>query len=120
MKMRIAAVLVGVFAIMSSARVAHAGDQDFTLVNKTGVTITHVLVSPHDDNNWGEDVLGKDTLADDDSVEIRFSRSETSEFWDLKIIDKEGNSIVWGNLNLLKISKVKLHFDGKVATADLE
>ncbi len=120
MKMRIAAVLVGVCAMLSSARVARAGDQDFTLVNKTGITISHVLVSPHDDNNWGEDVLGKDTLADDDSVEIKFSRSESAEFWDLKVVDKDGNSIVWANLNLLKISKIKLHLDGQKATAELE
>ena len=106
--------------MLFTSKAAHAGDQDFTLVNKTGISISHVLVSPHDDNSWGEDVLGKDTLADDDSVEIKFSRHETAEFWDLKIVDKDGNSITWGNLNLLKISKIKLHWDGKTATADLE
>ncbi len=120
MKIRIAALLVGISAMLFTSKVAHAGDQDFTLVNKTGVTISHVMVSPHDDNNWGEDVLGKDTLGDDESVEIKFSRSETAEYWDLKIIDKDGNSIVWGHLNLLKISKIKIHYDGKSATAELE
>jgi len=120
MKIRVAALLVGVCAMLFTSKVAHAGDQDFTLVNKTGVTITHVLVSPHDDNEWGEDVLGKDTLGDDENVEIKFSRHETAEFWDLKVIDKDGHTITWGHLNLLKISKITIHFDGKNATADLE
>jgi hypothetical protein len=120
MKIRVAALLVGVCAMLFTSKAAHAGDQDFTLVNKTGFTITKVLVAPHDDEEWGDDIMGKDTLGDDESVEIKFSRKETAEMWDLKVFDKDGHTITWSNLNLLKISKITLHFDGSKATADLE
>jgi hypothetical protein len=108
------------FAIVLCANVAHAGDQDFTLVNKTGVTIHNLHVSPHDENSWGEDVLGKDTLDDGEEVEVKFSRSEAAEDWDLQVKDKDGNSISWANLRLTKISKIIIHLEDGKATATLE
>ncbi|HYY58423.1 MAG TPA: hypothetical protein VE842_13905 [Pyrinomonadaceae bacterium] len=96
------------------------GRQDFTLVNDTGVTINELFVSPHSSNEWEEDVLGQDQLADGESVNIHFSRSEKAAKWDLKVTDKEGNSIEWADLNLLEISKVTLHYENGRAWADVE
>lgn len=96
--------------------------QDFTLVNATGVEIDKVFISPHDVDDWQEDILGQDTLPSGQSVDIKFHRNETAAMWDLRIEDKQGNYIEWENLNLLKISKITLHFDkasGK-ATAETE
>ncbi len=91
-----------------------AGKQDFTVVNKTGVEIHELYVSPHSSDDWEEDVLGKDTLADGDSQDITFDRKSTAKMWDLKIVDGKGNSIEWTSLNLLEISKVTLKYaDGK-------
>jgi hypothetical protein len=108
--------LVAVMAVtlLVASLAAAQGKQDFTLHNNTGVEIHKLFISPHDTNEWEEDILGKDTLADGDSLEINFSRKETAKMWDLKIVDKEGTSIEWENLNLLEISEVTLHFkDGK-------
>ncbi|HEX8137787.1 MAG TPA: hypothetical protein VF544_09380 [Pyrinomonadaceae bacterium] len=96
------------------------GAQDFTLENQTGVSINELYVSPHTSNDWEEDILGVDTLADGDSVDIHFDRSEKSALWDLKVVDKSGNSITWENLNLLKISKLTLHYKNGKAWADVE
>src|SRR5437879_1477794 len=67
--------------------------QDFTLVNKTGVEIHKVYISPHDKDDWEEDILGKDTLPNGDNVDIKFHRSETAENWDLRVEDSKGNEI---------------------------
>ncbi|HEY6188098.1 MAG TPA: hypothetical protein VIW80_10490 [Pyrinomonadaceae bacterium] len=96
------------------------GKQDFTLVNQTGVSINELYVSPHTTNDWEEDILGQDTLANGDSVDITFSRTERAAKWDLKVVDKEGNSIEWENLNLLEISKLTLHYKNGKAWADVE
>jgi hypothetical protein len=96
------------------------GKQDFTLVNQTGVSINELYVSPHTTNDWEEDILGQDTLANGDSVDVTFSRTERSAKWDLKVVDKEGNSIEWESLNLLEISKVTLHYKNGKAWADVE
>lgn len=106
----------------ANSNTSSAAAQDFTLVNQTGVEIDKVFISPSDKDDWEEDVLGKDTLPSGQSVEIKFEREETAANWDLKIEDKEGNGITWENLDLLKISKLTLHYDkasGK-ATADAE
>ena len=94
--------------------------QDFTLVNQTGVEIDKVFISPHDKDDWEEDILGKDTLPNGESVDIKFHRAETAAEWDLRIEDKGGNAIEWENLNLLKISKLTLHYKDGKGTADVE
>ena len=106
----------------ASANTSASAAQDFTLVNETGVEIDKVYISPHDKDDWEEDILGKDTLPSGQSVDIKFHRDETAAEWDLRIEDKGGNAIEWENLNLLKISKVTLHYDQatKKATADME
>jgi hypothetical protein len=94
--------------------------QDFTLVNDTGVEIHKVYISPHDSNDWEEDILGKDTLPSGQSVDIKFHRNEKAAMWDLRVEDSKGNAIEWENLNLLEISKVTLHYKDGKATAETE
>lgn len=90
------------------------------LVNKTGVEIDKVFISPSDSKDWQEDILGQDTLPDGQSVDIKFHRNEKAAKWDLRIEDKQGNSIEWEDLNLLEISKVTLHYSNGKGTAEVE
>jgi len=113
-------LFVSALALFAVRQNALAGDQDFTLVNKTGVEIHALHVSPADANKWGPDILGKDTLEDGQSVEIKFHEDEEAEKWDLRIEDKEGHAIEWEDLNLMKISKVVLHYSDGKATAEVE
>src|SRR2546423_1165962 len=112
------AAAVGITSLVSQA--AFAGDQDFKLVNCTGVVIAKIMVSPHEQSTWGEDIMGRDVLSADEAVDIKFHCNESAEYWDLKVIDKEGHEIVWENLNLLKISKVTLKYDESKPTAVVE
>ena len=84
------------------------GPQDFTLVNKTGLTIMEVYVSPSESDEWEEDVMGKDVLGDGESVDISFDRKETAAKWDLKVVTDKKQSYEWEGLNLLKIEKVTI------------
>ena len=97
-----------------------AGAQDFTLVNSTGVEIDKVFISPHDSDDWEEDILGQDTLPDGQKVDIKFNRAEKAALWDLRVEDSKENSIEWTNLNLLEISKLTLHYKDGKATAVAE
>lgn len=109
-------------AMTLAATASAQGDQDFTVVNATGVEIHELYVSPHSADDWQEDILGRDTLASGEFVDIMFSRKEKTKLWDLRIVDGEGNAIEWENLNLLEISKVTLHYNKKTgkAWADIE
>lgn len=99
---------------------ANAGDQDFTLVNKTGVEIHKMFASPHSKDDWEEDVLGDDTLANGESVDVTFSPKEKAKLWDLRVEDSDGNALEWDSLNLLEISKLTLHYKNGKGTADME
>jgi hypothetical protein len=93
---------------------AYAGEQDFVLVNETGLTIDAFYCSPTTTNDWEEDVLGEDILADEGSVEIRFARDTEACQWDLMIVDEDGDKIVWANIDLCETAKITLFYkDGK-------
>ena len=115
MRRAILGVLAAVVAttVMATAQ----GKQDFTLVNKTGLTISEFYVSPSDDDEWGEDVLGRDVLMHNDKIDISFARKEKACKWDLKIVDEEGDSVVWNNFDLCKAEEITLLYQGKKPTA---
>lgn len=96
------------------------GQQDFTLVNRTGVEIYALYVTPHNANEWGEDILGADTLLSNEELDISFSRKEKAKYWDVRIEDEDGNFIEWDKLNLLEISKVTLYYKNRKPTAIVE
>ena len=107
-------------ATAAASPASQSAAQDFTLVNKTGVEIHAVYISPHDGDDWEEDILGRDTLPEGETVDIKFTRGETAENWDLRIEDSKGNAIEWENLNLLKISKATLFYENGKARAEVE
>jgi len=89
-------VSLSVVALFLTASVfARAGKQDFVLHNETGVEINSLYVSPHDSNDWQEDILGQKTLPNGESVKIAFDNREKKMHWDLKVTDKNGNSLEW-------------------------
>jgi hypothetical protein len=98
---------------ITASAFARPGKQDFILHNQTGVEINSLFVSPHDSNDWEQDVLGQETLASGDSVKIVFEDREKKVHWDLKVTDKDGNSLEWADLNLVEISELTLHWDAK-------
>ena len=103
-----------------TAPASTAAAQDFSLVNSTGVDIDKVFISPHNVDDWEEDILGQDTLPDGEKVDIKFNRTETAPLWDLRVEDDKGNSIEWENLDLLKIAKLTLTYKDGKATAHAE
>jgi hypothetical protein len=108
------ALALGVIAMFLTATAfARRGPQDFILQNKTGFEINSLYVSPHSSDDWEEDILGQDTLADGESLKISFDDRDKHVHWDLKITDHEGNSLEWDDLNLVEISEVTLHWDAK-------
>lgn len=118
--MKVALVAAGLaVAILSSVQLHAAQNRklDFTLVNKTGLTIEEVYVSPSDVDEWGEDVMGKDVLENGGIVEIQFSRKETTCKWDLKIVYEKKNSVTWEELNLCTANEITLRYENKKPTA---
>lgn len=110
----LACALVSVAVSSISAAAPQNRRLDFTLVNKSTYTIVELYVSPTTEDEWGEDILGRDVLGDDEKVDIQFSRGETTCSWDLKIVDDEGDEVTWTKLNLCQANEITLMYeDGK-------
>lgn len=112
------------FAVLALLLVASAGlfaqVFDFTVVNKTGFIIDEVYVSPSDDDEWGDDVLGVDRLADGQSFEIQFDAVYEAvllafgvDKYDLKVVDEDGDEYEYYDLKLEEISQLTLTLDKK-------
>lgn len=105
--------LVATLLATCLATAAHAGDQDFRLVNKTGYQIDSVYVSEANSRAWGRDIMGRDALADEEAVNISFNRAAQACRWDLKVRYNDGDEATWQNLNLCNISRVTLFWNDK-------
>jgi hypothetical protein len=116
------AIVASCLAVVALASITLQATQqrrnlDFTLVNKTGLTINEVYLSPTNDDEWGEDVMGKDVLKNGEKVDITFSSSETECNWDLKIVDEDDDDVEWTKLNLCTANEITLMYEGKKPTA---
>jgi len=107
-------LMLGIVAVLliSFSSFAFAGAQDFTLVNNTGVDIHYVYVTPHHTNDWGSDIMGKDSLVNGSSVGITFSPGDKGTFWDIRVEDQAGNFLEWEHFNLKQISNITLKSNG--------
>lgn len=112
------AAVLGLLSItVPSASVLAAGQQDFSLLNKTGYEIKEVYVSSSASNNWEEDVLGRDVLKDGKIVNISFHSAAKGCKWDLKVVYSDDNSsAVWRGFDLCKITKVTIRYNRKTDT----
>ncbi len=108
------------FVFFAAKSFAQDAKQDFTLVNKTGVVIDQLHITPSDVDEWGEDILGKDVLLSDEECDVTFHPKEKVCLWDMRIADKDDNSITWEDIDLCKYTIITLHWDGKTATATFE
>lgn len=93
------------------ANPAFAGSQDFSIVNATGYNLKHIYVSESNNDNWDEDILGRDLLNDGEELEVSFDRDENTCKWDLKVIYEDSESAIWNGLNLCQVSKVTLRWN---------
>jgi hypothetical protein len=83
--------------------------QDFTLHNETRLEIKEVYISPTAAEDWEEDILGTETLASGDHVDISFTRRR-EDMWDMKVVFRNGKSNIWTKLNLSKITDITISF----------
>jgi hypothetical protein len=95
---------------------ALAGEQDFKLVNKTGYQIDEVYVSRATSKSWGKDMMGKDALANNESVDLSFDAPDSVCKWDMRVKYSDGDTAEWSNLNLCSIETVTLFWDRKNQT----
>jgi hypothetical protein len=90
-------VLTGLCLCLTGAS-ARPPIRDFWALNDTGKEIRYFYVSPHDVTEWGDDVLGRATLADGMGTKIVFPRREGAPCnYDFKLVFADGTNQVYQN-----------------------
>ena len=110
-----------VLFLLLSVTSAVASDLNFTLINKTARSFEGVYITASDNKDWDANILrdGK-VLATGGQIEVRFPRDAKSATWDLNLVDDQGLSITFDDVNLTNADTVTLtDVKGKV-TAEIE
>jgi len=82
--------------------------QNFSITNNTGHTVVTLNVSPTNQDSWGPDILGRDTLGNGESAQITFPRTETQCAWDIKATYDDGGTTDMRNVDLCTVATVTL------------
>jgi hypothetical protein len=113
--------MLGAIILFATVRVVLAATNlDFKLHNHTEKAIHHIYISGHDDNQWGEDVLGKDVLEEDEATEIKFSEGTAAATYDMKVEFEDKSTGVWPSLDLTQITDITLFYKDGVPYAKKE
>ncbi|WP_166039232.1 hypothetical protein [Sphingosinicella sp. YJ22] len=85
-----------------------AAQQDFSVVNNTGHVVMTLNVSPSNENEWGPDILGTDTLANGETAEVTFQRGSDQCLWDIRVTYDDGDTGDMRGVNLCEVATVTL------------
>jgi hypothetical protein len=83
--------------------------QNFTVVNNSGHTVMTLNVSPSNEDSWGPDILGADTVANGQTAEVTFERGQSQCLWDIRVTYDDGDSNDMRGVNLCEVATVTLN-----------
>ncbi|MBV6273100.1 hypothetical protein KVP09_09250 [Alcaligenaceae bacterium CGII-47] len=96
-------IAIGYAALVSGT--ALAANKTVTVVNKTKSVITAIHASNTGTSDWEEDILGRDTLAPGESVDIDMTDGSGACRFDLKAEFEDGTDVVQENLDVCKVGE---------------
>ncbi|MFN8559924.1 MAG: hypothetical protein U0531_22085 [Dehalococcoidia bacterium] len=103
------ALLAVTLTLLLGSDSARADRRDFTLVNRSGVTIFEVYVGPSHEPDWGDDILGSDVIIPGESLDVYFSRYDGNTgscLYDIRVVGADGSEGVLYEVNLCTTTTV--------------
>ena len=86
---------------------ALAARQDFTVINRTGHVIVTMNVSPSSSSRWGQDILGREVLANGEQAAVSFDNDEDQCVFDIRVTYDDGTANDERGVNLCEVSTVE-------------
>ena len=80
-------------ASLMSALPATARNLDFRLENDSGYTLRELYLSPESSELWGDDVLGKQTVASGASATVNFPSAADECMYDMRMIFSDNDEL---------------------------
>jgi hypothetical protein len=91
--MRLTLIPAAALAALVLGAPADARNQDFRLINKSGVTLNRFYVSPASSNNWQSDVLGSNVLKSGRTARVNFPFDTGECLYDLRMVFETGQVV---------------------------
>jgi hypothetical protein len=82
-------------------------DRRVRIINVTGVTMTHFYASNSGQNDWQEDILGQDVLANGASVMIKIDDGSGACIYDFKARFDDGDVVEKYRINVCEITEYR-------------
>ena len=107
-------VVLACVMMMSLQGIVSAGQQDFTLINKSPFKIVGFWVAPADSDDWEENILAGTSVGSNESIDITFDNSNNVTWWNFRIKDSSGKTWNWekNKYNLTEISELTYYYNG--------
>jgi len=99
----VATVSLGAMAFQSN----DGKDRRVLIINATGVTMTHFYASNSGQNDWQEDILGRDVLRSGASVRINIDDGSGACIYDFKARFSDGDELERYRINVCQISEYR-------------
>ena len=101
--MNIKQIALALAMLIGGAVAVQAANQDFRLVNNTGLSFTHLYLAPSRTKNWSGDILGMSKVGNGSSTMIRFKAGSRYCVYDVMVRDAAQRPFIVPNINLCKI-----------------
>jgi hypothetical protein len=85
-----------------------AAQHEFSVVNNMGRTVTRLVSSGANEDDWGIDMLAMQTRPNGATGRVSVGRSDGQCLWDLRATLEGGETRDWRGLNLCELSSVTL------------
>jgi hypothetical protein len=104
LKIIVTLAAAGLFS-MGAVNAASAANRHVDIINDTGRTMSEFYASATDADDWEEDILGQDTLADGEVFDVDIDDGSGACKFDLKAVFTDGTSHVMKAVNVCAISR---------------
>ena len=111
--MFLVALVFSMTMVLHAPQAVHADERDFVLTNDTLDTVIDELYIARAGTNddWGDDVLGADSLYPGEYTPIHFYRYSAGYcYYDIKIINEYGDRSYLYGINLCAVDRVSYRY----------
>ncbi len=87
-------------------------EQTVELINRTGTPLYGLFLAPSGSGSWSGDLLGGVRLDMGEGIDLAFPWGARAIWWDLRVENRQGQSVEWKNIPLRRFRQVTLYFQG--------
>ena len=98
------------FALIASAILSSSAYpqnvKNLKFINKTGMTVTRVFMSPHNAAKWSGNLLTAGRIASNDAYQVGIPTGTKNCSWDFRVYDDKNKEYLVSNVNICDMSSV--------------